>query len=432
MKVALVNFVPSAKGKNYFAFNHGLAYLSSSIKQDGHTTALFSISKDNLEAEASLQNFSPHAIFVYLATNQYPLFLNHLTQVWHKLSIPVFVGGPHPTCCPEDVVSLPGVAGACIGEGEHSARMLLERVENGDTFDGIPNIWFKRDGEIVRNEIGYLIPDLDELPFPDREIFPYPRLLKTRAMDILGFEFFFSRGCKYQCSYCINPHLNKNKPRGARLRMRSVESVVKEIEEVTKRYDYRGVVGFQDDIFTLNISWLEEFAAIYRSRVGLPFWCNSHINNLNERIVRTLRHAGCFRVQIGIECGDESTRRHLLGKSISNARILDVTALLRKHHIKIVTYFMVGLPDETEDQIIQSINLCRDISPDWILVSSFCPYPGTSIYDTLVKQGRLDPHFYREMSSDTYYSPSSNHSAGGLSPERREYYYQNFVRLASA
>ena len=94
-------------------------------------------------------------------------------------------------------------------------------------------------------------------------------------------------------------------------------------------------------------------------------------------------------------------------------------------------YFMVGLPDETEENILKSIELCKKIAPDWTLVSVFCPYPGTRIYENLVAQGRLDPRFYEWLETDTFYSHVQTFDAIGISAKRLEYYYKHFVELAS-
>jgi anaerobic magnesium-protoporphyrin IX monomethyl ester cyclase len=433
LKVALVNFIPAPSQKNYLAFNHGLAHLSSVVKKDGHETKLFLISKKREQSVSELSDFQPDVLFVYLTTNQYRLFLFHLQNTLGNLNASVFVGGPHPTCCPEETLQLNGVEGVCIGEGEDGAPEILRRIEKRESFEEIPNIWFKKGEELVQSPIGHFVSDLDGLPFPDREIFPYEHLMGQRAMDILGFEFFFTRGCKHDCTYCINPHLNRLKGKGAHVRMRSAENVVAEIESVISSYGHGGVVGFQDDIFTLDLTWLQEFAEQYRKRIALPFWCNSHVDHLSEKVVHMLRYAGCFRVQIGIECGNETMRDKLLGKRFSNRQVLEVAERLKKHHIKIVTYFMLGLPDESENNILESIALCREIAPDWILVSTFCPYPGTRVYADLVAQGRLDPRFWEreQQGADTYYSPGRTYKQGGVSKETHEHYYRNFIQMAT-
>ena len=205
---------------------------------------------------------------------------------------------------------------------------------------------------------------------------------------------------------------------------------VAEIEAVVSRYNHKGVIGFCDDIFTLNLKWLEEFAELFRRRVGLRFWCNSHVGHLSDRAVRLLRHAGCVRVQIGIESGSEHLRRKILGKKFGDDKILEVARRLKRHHIKIVTYFMMGIPGETEGDILASMELCREIDPDWVLVSTFTPYPGTRLYEELVADGRLDAGYYKRSLPHTYYSGEGAIFDGGLGSRTHGRYYEKFVEIA--
>lgn len=428
MKIALVNLVPTEDPANYFGFNHGLGYLSAVLKQAGRQTHLFIVSAHRESTSIKqLNDYQPDAIFVYLATNQYPLFARLLEHRQLPARTPLFVGGPHATVCPDEVAGMPGVTGACVGDGELTALKIVERIAANESFDDIPNLYFVRDDELIRNPVGHCELDLDSLPFPDREIFPYPEMLRNRAINLMGFEFMGTRGCIYGCRYCINPHLNTLKEKQHWIRRRSVQNVIDEILAVSERYDHTGMLGFHDDIFTLDRQWLAEFAAVYRERVDRPFWCNAHIGNLDEEIILNLRRAGCFRVHVGIECGNEEMRRKILNKSLSNENILRKVALLKKNHFKIVTTFMVGLPGENEDHLKQSIDLCRSIQPDWVLLSTFCPYPGTGLYTELVEQGRIEPDFYKRMDPESFYSAKTTFSQEQLPQKILNHYFENFV-----
>ncbi|MCP4678925.1 MAG: B12-binding domain-containing radical SAM protein [Deltaproteobacteria bacterium] len=429
MRIALVNLVPRASRENYLPFNQGLGMLSAVLAGAGHNTALFHFSR-SLSNASMMADFNPDALFVYLATNQYPLFID-LLETWRSAGLPLIVGGPHATCLPEDLAVEPGVTAVCVGEGEPCASEIVARLERGDSFDGIANVWFERDGSVVKNPIGVTVEDLDSLPFVDRSIFPFEAHLGTREMNILGFEFMLSRGCVYPCGYCINPLL-ASRLKGPRVRKKSPRRAVDEIIEVVRRYEYRGIIGFVDDVFTLDRDWLDQFGEIYRKEVALPFWCNAHINSLDELTVKALRRAGCVRVYVGVECGSEDIRRRVLGKRITNDLILHNLELVKKHHIKLVTYFMLGIPKETEDHVQESIALSKKIAPDRVLLSAFWPYPGTRIYDELVADGYLDPHYYKRDAGDTFYSADGPRFDGRLEPDKFRYYFDNFIELSRA
>jgi radical SAM superfamily enzyme YgiQ (UPF0313 family) len=428
LRIALVNLVPKTDIANYLGFNHGLGSISAVLKQDGHRTALFVFASPDDDTKR-FEEFCPDLVYVYLTTNQYSLFVKLIGPIFAKGARLVFVGGPHPAASPLDTLTISGVSGICIGEGETAARLIAERFQLGLGLHGIPNVWFVENDKIIQNTTGDFAENLDELPFPDRSIFPYSDMLRASASRVMGFEFLATRGCVYGCRYCINPLWRKLHGKGC-VRRRSASRFIEEIRTVTEQYAYRGIVGFHDDIFTLDPEWLSEFCSRYPKEIGLPFWCNAHVSNLNEDIIDTLAQAGCFRVHMGIECGSEETRSRLLNKRLTNKEILDKINLLKRHRMKIVTTFMIGLPDETEDDILQSVALCRAIAPDWVLLSVFCPYPGTSMYDDLVSQQKLDPFFYKHLETDTFYSAVSTYHQGTLKSETLRYYFDNFRRLS--
>ncbi len=430
MNVALVNLLPEQSDVNYLPFNQGLGVLSAVLKSCGHKTALFHFSKSRGDHEA-LARFGLDVIFVYLSTQQYPLFLT-LLAAWKARGHAVIVGGPHPTALPLETAGEEGVDAVCVGEGEAAVVQLCRRLERKEALWGIDNIWYRgEDGAVVQNPIGAYTENLDALPFADREIFPFDTLKKSRAMNILGLEFMMSRGCPYPCRYCLSPLVSK-RHRRAKPRLRSPKSAVEEIGRAVGRYRHSGIIGFVDDVLTCDPDWLEELGGRYRAEVGLPFWCNSRIDTLDERTVKTLRRAGCNRIYVGIECGDEELRRRVLGKHISNALILDRAALVKKHHIKLVTYFMMGLPGETEEHIRESLRLRDELRPDWVLLSMFWPYPGTALYDDLVQKKEIDPHYYKTTTTDTFYAAEGLDFPSRLSADVLRHHYERFVSRARA
>ena len=426
-RFALINFVPPRDVANYLGYSQGLGSISAILKELNHQTVLFNIdSLNETEILNSICEFD--AVFVYLCTTGYPLFASAMQRHW-KNAVPVFVGGPHAIALPEVLAMEEGVTGVCAGEGELTVRGLATWLEKGGTLSGIPNLYYQQGGVLQQNATGCLVEDLDTLPFPDRAFFPYEKVLSTKAGKLVGMEFMATRGCKYGCRFCLNPRLLQLQGKQM-IRRRSVASVIEEVKEAVSRYHYNGVIGFHDDIFTLDIEWLAAFAEAFKKEINRPFWCNVHISDIDADIVRTLRQAGCYRVLTGIECGNEAVRRKVLGKRVSNEEILYKVSLLKQQHIKIVATFMIGLPDETEAHLKESVAFCRDIAPDWVLLSSLFPFPGTKLYTQLVADGRLDPHFYRHLDSETFYSPSLVYEQRGLSNDTLQYYFKNFRNLA--
>ena len=178
---------------------------------------------------------------------------------------------------------------------------------------------------------GHFVKDLDQLPFPDREIFPYDEMLRQRAARLMGLEFMATRGCVYRCRYCLNPLLRKVHGKGC-VRRRSAGHLLDEMEEVVGRYGYKGIIGFHDDIFTLSPDWLMQFASAYPERIGLPFWCNAHVAELTEPVDpasfllgRAFQAAGWLGAQIrpGVWCARcPNECAHTTGSTFDSSTVL--------------------------------------------------------------------------------------------------------------
>jgi radical SAM superfamily enzyme YgiQ (UPF0313 family) len=410
MRILLINLIPKQNKKNYLGYNHGLGYISACLKQKGHKTYLLTIHEVNNQIINQIKQIQPELIGIYLTTFQYHLCKNLLQSYLQYLHVPIILGGPHSSVCPEDCISLPGVAGICLGEGDD---VLVKFIENNKNID---NLWLNQNKEIIKNNVGKIY-DLETLPFPDRAIFPYKQIFDKWYTKIIGVEFLTSRGCPYKCHYCAT--------QSGILRRRSVASVIEEINKFIKEYEYNGVIGFQDDTFTSDDKWLVEFAQKY-NKIKLKFWCNSRIDTIDEEKIKLLKEAGCFRVHLGIETGNDWLRRHILGKNFTNEEIIEKCNLLKKYGIKVVVFFMIGIPYEREENIYESINLCKKINPDWIIHSVFYPFPKTKLYRLCIENNWLSKEVPK---CSTFYSPKIYYKHPYLSKEKIAYFYEHFIEL---
>ena len=293
-------------------------------------------------------------------------------------------GGVHPTIEPEDSINQPAVDMVCIGEGEEALCELLNRLDEKPT--DVQNIWFKVNGEIVRNPVRPLIQDLDSLPPADRELFEYEKLLPLRAYE---GQVMVGRGCPYQCSYCINPILQGlYRSKGRFIRYRSVENIISEVKDLIKRYPVK-CFYFCDDVFVLNKKWLEKFCEAYKREIGLPFRCQARAEMLNPEVCELLRDAGCFNMQMGIEAGNPDIRKNVLKRRMTNERIIQAARSVKNAGMTLYAYNMVGLPFETEKEIRETIELNKKVDPDFMQTSIFQPYPGTGLKSICEREGWL-------------------------------------------
>ena len=268
---------------------------------------------------------------------------------------------------------------ACCGEGEYPLFDLCEALKSGRDYSKIRNLWVKRNGDISRNQNRPLIEDLDTLPFVDRELFDRNDFSEERQAQM---QLAASRGCPYNCTYCSNHAIksvypNKNKY----VRFRSADNLIKEELELKAEYPQIQHYAFEDDILYLDKEWYREFSEKHRKFVGMPFHSNIHPALINDDSLYYLKYAGCTKIQIGLESGNEYIRKNILNRSMSNEKFIKSVNQAKKMGFEIFTFNLIGIPDEKPSDILDTIKLNARIDQDSTQVSILYPFPKTEIYN---------------------------------------------------
>ena len=363
----------------------GVMSLAAVARARGHKAALALGSDERIVRLA--RDFQPDIVGFSVLTG----FQNRWLRLARAIKMAVkpepivIFGGPHPTFFPQ-VVLEDGVDAICRGEGEGPIGDLLSAFEAGNrSFEGIPNLAVKNSAGMKAAPLRPLA-NLDELPFPDREIsYAYPFIRKDP-----NTHFIAGRGCPYSCSFCFNRRMRELcRDLGPPYRLRSVGNLLEEIGEVKRNWGIK-VVYFQDDTFVLDRNWLFDFLDSYGRKFRLPFYCTVRADLVTEEMAKALKNAGCYRVSFGVESGVESIRRELLQKDISDDCIRNAAALLRKAGIPFQTTNMMGLPGETLADAIRTLELNIEIGAEIAWTSLYQPYPGTLLGERAIAEGRID------------------------------------------
>lgn len=292
-------------------------------------------------------------------------------------------GGPHATYFPE-IIDENGVDAVCVGEGEEAMAELVARLAAGAPVDDVPNFWVKRpDGSVRRNPPRPLIEDLDALPVPDHAVFR-----RAMARDVTQALVITGRGCPHRCTYCYN-HVYRRlyRGKGKVVRRRSVAHVMEELRAL--RRTSCTFVRFVDDLFILDDAWVERFARAYRRDIGLPFSCLVRANLVTEPVMRLLREAGCYRVIMGLEAGNDHVRREVLGRPMSSETIVHAARIVREAGIKLVTANIVAIPGGSFEADWDTLALNWRCKPDYASVQILTPFPRTDIHRRARELGML-------------------------------------------
>ncbi len=408
MKILFV--FPSASSKYTFVdYHHGIGLLSALLKREGHQTSLLQVTQfDKRQIDWAVDSFKPDILAYSFISDHKPLAVQVMKHLAPRRIFSI-AGGVHPTLSPLDLVDY--VDCVCIGEGEGT---ILEIVQ-GKPLAEISNLCYKN-GDIYNNPTRPFLEDLDSLPFSDRELFDYQKALDQDHRA----DFMAGRGCPFRCTYCINNQLYSIAD-GNYVRWRSVDNVLAEIKQVLNDYNRIESICFQDDTFALKKSWLEEFCNRYQQEIGLPFVCNLRVGSVNKETVEMLAAAGCIETRIGVEQGNETLRRNMLKRKMTNDQIIDTFTMIKKTGIKTFAYNMIGVPGETEETIQETIALNRQLQPDKLHISIFHPYPGTELYDQCVENGYLN-----EKTIESYFEPIASLTLPTISKAQVEYNFRIF------
>lgn len=374
----------------------GIMSLSAVIKEKNHQAKILKTQNLNFDQIVKkVKEFHPDIFAFSITTGEhnYYIDLNRRLKKKFKTIFSIF-GGPHPTFYPE-MIHKEGVDSVCLGEGEGAMLELLKNLEKKKSINCIKNLWIKKGNKIFKNPLGPLIENLDNLPFPDREI------IYECSPEFKNYpsRFFFSaRGCPYQCTYCFNHKYNEiYQKNGTIVRFRSVDNFIAEILTVKEKYPFK-FAFIDDDTFLLKPQkWLEEFA-IKMKKTKILFSCNVRVNLINEKIVKLLKKAGCYSAWFGIECGNEEVRNNLLKRNITQEQIIRTCKLFKKYSIKYATQNLIALPVNNPLKIdLETLDLNIKCRPNFAWSSILYPYPGTQIYDFATKNGYFKKRGWDEI-----------------------------------
>ena len=401
MKVAFTYIDPSYKGMG--PFHIGIASLIARLRQERHQCLFFHFLGDAATDDfaAFLRQNQPDVVAFSVTTNALPHLAPLAAIVRQHSNATTICGGVHATLCPDDVISINGIDTTCLGEGEEALLELCRRLEGKQDISDIASLWVKDEakGEVYKNPLGPLCQDLDRLPFPDRQVFPYADSFDLKFMK--RGVFMASRGCPYNCSYCCSPTMKQLYGGRQYIRFRSPENLIDEVERVKADFPAIEYNVFHDDLLPFNKEWFHDFTRGYARRIGLPFEMNCHPSLMDSDIAQMAKAAGCALIRFGIESGNERLRRKVLNRHVSDQRIIAAFDCCDRAGIQTLSYNMVGLPFESRKQVLDTIRLNARVRPAAVHVSTFYPYPGTQAYEICQREGLLS-----QRHTDSYYEDS--------------------------
>jgi anaerobic magnesium-protoporphyrin IX monomethyl ester cyclase len=367
----------------------GLAYIGAALKDQGHEVKIIDYEVNGWplsKVAPDIAAFNPDVVgmTVYITNmRRCAAVAKAAKQVDPKIT--VVLGGPQVSIFPEEGFQSPHSDIVVLSEGEIIIRNVMNALGDEEKLKQVKGIWLRtKSGEIIRNEREGLAGDLDIFPQPAWDLYElekyYPSVY-IRGKKVC--HFLTSRGCPFQCTFC-----ETKLTFGRSFRYHTTERVLREIED---RMGH-GFTSFQfyDDIFTANKKRVHDLCrGIIDKGWKIEWMCWTRTNCVDDETLALMKKAGCYMIVFGAESGDDELLK-LIKKSLTTQQNFDGIQLAKKHGILTCSSFMLGLPQETREQTLKTIDFSIKSGLDYAVFPITEPYPGTELWVDAQKYGSFD------------------------------------------
>jgi radical SAM superfamily enzyme YgiQ (UPF0313 family) len=400
MKVLLVRPVNKV---SILTPNLGLGYLASAVRRGGHHVELLDCVQEKMDFDAfdgflkdkkyDVIGFQVFSYDLYNARRQMEISRKRLPRAV------LCAGGPHPSGDPEGTMdTLVESDYAVAGEAEIAFPGLLAALDAGGSLEGVPNLIWRKNGRVQQNPVSF-VHDLDRLGFPAWD------LIDPRTYPLMPIGIFvkntpiapivITRGCPCRCTFCAGRRLT-----GRKLRKRSVENAVEEIEYLVHEFGIREL-HLQDENFTFHKNYVIKFCELLQKRDLKITWCcpgGIRLNTLDKELLQVMEKAGCYAFAVGIESASPRILK-LMRKDLDLEQVEEKIDLIKSvTDIQITGFFIMGYPGETPEEMGQTAAFSRRLKIDKANFGSFMPLPGSANYEDLIRQGQRFDHRWDRMS----------------------------------
>ena len=309
----------------------------------------------------------------------------------------VVMGGAYCTLLPEVAFKDENIDYLVLAEGEIRFPALLDALNKGLDTDQMDGIASRKNGVPIINTPGGFEADLDSLPFPAYELINYEDYSTKHTQYSLYNNpkylpygvIITSRGCPFKCTFCSTKDIN-----GKKVRNRSAENVLKEIDWLVKDYGIRELLFLDDNLFldrerikAIMNGLIERNYDLHWKAINVPTF------SLNDELMALMKKSGCYQVSLPIESGNGHVLKNIIKKPLNLKKANEVVELAKKYEFETIACFVIGFPGETWDQIQDSVAFADRIDVDWVVFNIASPLPNTELYEECKEEGYLEPGF---------------------------------------
>jgi len=361
----------------------GLGYLAAVLQQEHHQVKILDL---QVEKGYRLEEELKHCDLVGITSESNKIYraleIAKKAKEYGRITV---MGGYHATFRDKEILSSGPVDFIVKGEGEYTFARLVQSLEERDIPDDLPGVSHFKGDTFINASIPQPPEDLDVIPFPSRELLPLKKYWMTQIDGEPLMNVVTSRGCPFACSFCASSNFA-----GRRWRSRSIDNIMKEMEQLYYDYGYRGF-AFMDDNFTLKAERVEAIAErIQKSRMNIKWWCFSRVDTImkNVSLVKKMASAGLRMVFLGLETADPQSLKDY-GKKITTEISEKAINVLHSNGVQVLGSFILGNIHDTRETIVKTIEYAKKLNVDLAQFSTLTPFPGTKIFYNFLKENRI-------------------------------------------
>jgi radical SAM superfamily enzyme YgiQ (UPF0313 family) len=355
-----------------------LPSIAALLQKNGHKVRVLDCAVANITPETVLleiEKYKPSIIIVNVSTVTYYDDIGAAKKI--KLRFPdvhLAAIGNHVTSLPDTTLKESSFDSIILGEPEFTALELAGRLSSGIDIKDLSGIATKNnEGIIINGKTGF-IENLDDLPFPARDLMDN----KKYVLPITNEPYTLvipSRGCPHDCIFCTS-----SKYYGKKLRLRSPENIIDEVKEVKNKYGINNIVMWADT-FTLNREFVVKICKLLiREKTGVRWMCNSRVDTVDPEMLKLMKESGCIGVSYGVESGNQKILDNIK-KRVTLEQIENAIKWAQEAGMEAMAHVIFGLPGETKETIKETVNFLIRTSPDYVQIYCATPFPGTEFYE---------------------------------------------------
>lgn len=358
--------------------------LASFIQSKGHTVRVFDCQLER-GLMKSVEEFAPDAVAVTLSSESVIPEALRVSRALKALGLPVFWGGHMASAIPEEIARSGYVDYVGISEGEYTLLELLEVTAGRRAPETVLGIAYVDENGLYHRTGDRPFADLADFPPLDYSLIPIKKYLNRFPFANRTFLMISSKGCIFRCTFCYNNEYHR-----CQRRVYPLEVLLQQIKTLAVDYGVNGVL-FWDELFGVDKQELRAFCqGVKGLGLGLVWTAVTAVGILSREDIMMMHEAGCRMLCYGLESGSAEMRKKL-HKYYDASKIDETVRNCRDAGILFMPNFMIGLPDETPEQLRETVRLYFRTHPDMITMSYYTPIPGSQLYRALEASGRMPP-----------------------------------------